>query len=106
MAFEQGTAGADGPPLTEAERADARRFLGYLAPGADNAGLDQYRYFAAYGQMEHRLNKLSATEAAAVREKLAALAALDATILAAAANLGADSAEAWRRNRDGFRITP
>lgn len=93
-------ANASGTSLTEAERTDARRFLGFPAYGAGNSGFSSWRFYQVYGQMEFRLSNLTVAEMAVMRQKMADLATLDAAILTSAANLDTDSAAVWTHNRD------
>lgn len=92
-------------PLSDAERTDVRRFLGYPAYGAGNsgAGFNGWRFFASYGELEYRLTNLASAELAVVRSKLAELAALDAAIAAAGARLSTDQAAVWKRNQNEVR---
>lgn len=85
--------------LTDAERTDARRFCGYPAYGAGVAGNMGWQFYQAYGAMEYRLSNLSDAELAVLRQFLATLRALEATVPAAADNLDTDQAAVWTRNR-------
>ncbi len=84
--------------LTDAEKVDARRFLGYAAYGAAAAGFDGWRFFQASGEMEYRLNNLSAAEELVLRNYLVTLATLEQAIADAGAGLDTASAMGWVRN--------
>jgi hypothetical protein len=54
--------------FSEAERTDIRRYCGYPAYGAGNAGFQGWRFFQVYGLMEWRLSHLTGSEEAVVRQ--------------------------------------
>lgn len=89
--------------FTDAEKTDARRFCGYPAYGAGAAGQQNWRFYQAYGQLEFRLNNLSASEEAIVRRYLSTLTGLEIGIPNAAANLDTDTAAVWSRNANELR---
>jgi hypothetical protein len=89
--------------LSDTERTDVRRFCGYPAYGAGAAGNMGWRFYQAYGALEYRMSNLSDTELTVVRQFLATLRALEATVPAAADNLDTDQAAVWTRNRDEVR---
>ena len=89
--------------FTDAEKTDARRFCGYPAYGAGAAGQQNWRFYQAYGQLEFRLNNLSASEEAIVRRYLFTLTGLEIGIPNAAANLDTDTAAVWSRNANELR---
>lgn len=84
--------------FTDAEKTDARRFCGYPAYGGGAAGQQNWRFYQAYGQLEFRLNNLSASEEAIVRRYLATLTTLELGIPNAAGNLDTEQAAVWSRN--------
>ena len=90
--------------FTDAEKTDARRFCGYPAYGAGAAGQQNWRFYQAYGQLEFRLNNLSASEEAIVRRYLSTLTGLEIGIPNAAANLDTDTAAVWSRNAIVLRV--
>ncbi len=94
--------------LNEAERTEARRFLGYPAFGADPAAAAGWQYYQASGSVEFRLSNLSTSEEAVMRRYLATLATLEEAIPGAAAGLDTGSAAGWVRNTreldDRFRL--
>lgn len=85
--------------LSEAERADVRRFCGYPAYGAGDSGFQSWRFFESYGTLEYRLSNLAAAELQVVRQYLGSLYALEQAVPAAADNLDTDAAAVWTRNR-------
>ena len=96
--------GATGP-LSDAERVDARRFMGYEVYGSGNtgAGFQSYRFFAWYGEMEFRLTNIGPSELVVLRAKLAELATLDAAIATAGNTMGTAQAAVWTRNKTEAR---
>lgn len=92
--------------LTDIERTDCRRYLGYPAFGvsANGGTMQSYRFFQAYGLMEFKLSNISDPELVVVRTTyLAQLVLLEAAILTAGANLDTDHAAVWTRNRNEMR---
>ena len=89
--------------LNDAERTDARRFCGYPAYGAGQAGNMGGRFYQAYGAMEYRLNNLSASEESVLRNHLATLRSFEAAIPGAADNLDTSEAAVWTRNPSEIR---
>lgn len=84
--------------LTEAEKVDARRYLGYPAYGAGAAGFDGWRFYQISGEMEYRLNNLASPEEAVLRSYLGTLSTLEQAISDAGAGLDTASAMGWVRN--------
>lgn len=95
-----GSASLSTGPLTDTEKTDIRRFLGYPAIGADASGRSSWRFFDVYGQNEWRMNNLSAPELQQVRLYLSQLYPLETAILGASDNLDTDRAAVWQRNRN------
>jgi hypothetical protein len=89
--------------FSEAERTDVRRYCGYPAYGAGDSGFQGWRFYQVYGLMEFRLQHLSGSEEAVVRQYLATLAVLEHAIPEAAVNLDTDRAAVWTRNADEVR---
>lgn len=85
-------------PLTDAEKVDIRRFMGYPAIGGVNSGMQSWRFFQVYGFNEWRLNNLSASELQQVRLFLAQIYPLETAILGASDNLDTDQAAVWKHN--------
>ncbi len=86
--------------FTDAEKTDIRRFCGYPAYGAAPAGLQNWRFYQAYGLLEFRMNNLSDAEMAIVRRYLGTLTILELAVPRAGDNLDTDEAAVWTRNRD------
>ena len=84
--------------LTDPEKTDARRFLGYAAYGADPAGSMGWRFYQASGAVEYRLNNLSGSEEVVLRGYLTTLSGLEQAIPGTGAGLDTASAAGWVRN--------
>ena len=84
--------------LSEGERTDARRYLGYAAHGAGPAGNMGWQFYQAAGAVEFRLANLSSSEEVVLRRYLGTLAVLEAAIPGAGAGLDTGSAAGWVRN--------
>ena len=84
--------------LTEAERTDVRRYMGYPVYGADRAGNNGWRFYQASGSVEYRLSNLSASEETVLRSYLEALSVLERAIPEAGCGLETGSAAGWVRN--------
>jgi hypothetical protein len=89
--------------FTDTEKTDIRRFCGYPAYGAGSSGIQNWRFFQAYGLLEFRMNNLSDAEAAIVRRYLGTLTVLEFAVPRAGDNLDTDQASVWTRNRDELR---
>jgi hypothetical protein len=89
--------------FTEAQRTDIRRFCGYPAYGAGNAGFQGWRFFQVYGLMEYRISNLTGSEETVVLNYLATLNQLEFAIPTAGANLDTDRAAVWQHNADEVR---
>lgn len=89
--------------LTDAERTDARRFCGYPAYGAGQAGNMGWRFYQAYGALEYRLSNLSGVEETVLRTYLGTIRRLEAAVPCASDHLDTDQAAAWRRNPEEVR---
>jgi len=84
--------------LSDDERTDARRFLGYPVYGAERAGNMGWRFFQASGMVEYRLSNLSGSEEVVLRGYLTTLGGLERAIPEAGAGLDTASAAGWVRN--------
>ena len=84
--------------LSEGERTDCRRYLGYPVHGADPSGNMGWQFYQAYGAMEWRLVNLSGTEETVLRQYLGTLATLELGIPGSGAGLDTGSAAGWVRN--------
>ncbi len=83
--------------FTDQQKTDIRRFCGYPAYGASDAG-SGWRFFTAYGALEYRMNNLSSNEAAVVITYLATLTQLEVAVLGSSDNLDSDAAASWKHN--------
>lgn len=95
--------GTAATPFTDGQKTDIRRFCGYPAYGAGNAGFDSWRFFQAFGTLEYRLNNLAPAEAAVVLQYISTLAAIEAAIPGTSDNLDTESAAAWTHNADELK---
>lgn len=86
--------------LSDTEKTDARRFCGYPAYGAGDAGFESWRFYQKFGLLEYRLSNLSDPELVVLRRYLATLLGLEFAIPRAAENLDTDQAAVWTRNKD------
>ncbi len=84
--------------FTDAERTDIRRFCGYPAYGAGQAGNMGWRFYTAYGALEYRMTNLAPSEEAVVRQQLGMLRLLEAAVPATSDTLDTQSAAVWTRN--------
>ncbi len=84
--------------LTDAERTDTRRYLGYPAYGSEREGNMGWRFYGTNGSVEYRLGNLSASEQAVLRGYLLTLATLEQAIPEAGVGLDTGSAAGWVRN--------
>lgn len=84
--------------LSEAERTEARRFLGYPVHGVGVAGNSAWQFYQASGAVEYRLSNLATSEEAVLRKYLSTLEVLEAAIPAVGAGLDTGSAAGWTRN--------
>lgn len=98
-----GSIGLSTTPLTDAERADLRRFMVYPAYGQGASGFNGWRFFQAYGLMEYRFTNAAAAELQVMRKYLADLYPLENAITAAGANLDTDAAAVWTHNKNEVR---
>ena len=84
--------------LSDPEKTDARRFLGYPVFGADRAGNMGWRFYQASGAVEYRLSNLSESEEVVLRGYLTTLGGLERAIPETGAGLDTASAAGWVRN--------
>ena len=86
--------------LTEQQKTDARRMMGYSARGAGNYGFESYRYFTYYGDMEFRLANMSQSDGDTfVGIYLTQCLAAEQQIFAARSNLQVDEASIYKHNK-------
>ena len=84
--------------LTDAEKIDARRFMGYPAFGTNLSGNMGWQFYQAAGLVEYRLNNLAEGEQVVLRQHLATISALEHSIPEAGTSLDTSSAGEWVRN--------
>lgn len=84
--------------LSDAEKTDARRFLGYPVYAAGQFGRVGWALVQASGSVDYRLSNLSQTEEAVFREYLDTLRSLERSIPGSAVALDTQSAGGWVRN--------
>ena len=84
--------------FSDAQKTDIRRFCGYPAYGAGQAGFQGWRFFQAYGLLEFRINNLSPAEIAVVANYLTTLSTLEDAISDAGSRLDTAEAAVWTRN--------
>jgi len=89
--------------FSEHERTDIRRYCGFPAYGAGTAGFQNWRFYQVYGLLEFRLNYLSGSEEAVVRQYLGTLRQLEDAIPLAAGNLDTEAASVWTHNAGEVR---
>ena len=92
--------GTPAAPMTDADKVDVRRFAGYPAYGAGNAGFQSWRYFTTYGLLEFRLNNMTAAEVAVVQTYLTSLRTLEAAVPTTGDNLDTAQAAVWTHNKN------
>lgn len=95
-----GSANLPTTPLTDAEKADVRRFMGYPAFGTGASGFQSWRFFQAYGTLEYRMTNMAPAEFQVVRQYLASLYILESAIPASSDNLDTDSAAVYTHNKN------
>jgi hypothetical protein len=89
--------------LTDAEKTDVRRFMGYPAFGAGASGFQGWRFYQAYGLLEYRLNNLADAEGAVLRSYLTTLRMLEQAVPDAGANLDTAQVAVWTHNPNELR---
>jgi hypothetical protein len=98
-----GSIGLSTAALTDAEKADVRRFCGYPSYGPGNSGFQGWRFFQAYGLLEYRLTNARPEEFQVIRQYLAQLYPLESAVWGAGANLDTDRAAVWTHNKGEVR---
>ena len=84
--------------LTDPEKINARRFMGYPVFGTNPSGNMGWQFYQAAGLVEYRLAHLSGAEEEVLRQYLATIGALEQSIPEAAVALDTRSAGEWVRN--------
>jgi hypothetical protein len=88
--------------LTEAQKSDIRRFMGYPMFGDLPNQMFGCRFMTHYGVMEYRMIHLSASEEAVVIQMIADCATLETAIMSVSSNLDTDRAAVWFHNKEEF----
>ena len=86
--------------FTDQQKTDIRRFCGYSAYGSAPTGFSGWRFFTAYGELEYRMNNMSANEMAVAITYLTTLSQLEVAVVGASDNLDSDGAASWSHNRN------
>jgi len=89
-------------PLTDAERVDIRRFMGFPAYGSGPTLDPFFRTFAMYPDLEWRLSNLQPGELVVIRARLAALYTAETGLESVGDNLDTASASVWVHNPREF----
>ncbi len=84
--------------LTDAEKTDARRFMGYPVFGTNASGNMGWQFYQAAGLVEYRLNNLGSSEEDVLRRYLGSLCGLELSVPEAASALDTSTAGEWVRN--------
>lgn len=90
-------------PLTDAEKADIRRFCWYPTYGAGPAGFQSWRFFQEYGLLEFRMTNLAPAELQNVRWRLAMIYPAQAAFDAMYDTINVAQAAAFTRNPNELR---
>ena len=86
--------------FTDTEKVKIREYVGYPAYGNAATPNNGYRFFDHYGNLEFKLNDLSAPEEERVREFLVDLDKLKADTRLVQDNMDTSQAAVWYRNKD------
>lgn len=89
--------------LTDAEKADVRRFMGYPAYGSSAQNAGTFVFSLRYKAMEFRLVNARPEELQTIRLFLSKLYTLEAAIWSASDNLDTDRAAVWTHNKNEVR---
>lgn len=84
--------------LTDPEKTDARRFMGYPVAGISPSGNVGWQFYQAAGLLEGRLASLSKAEEAVLRQYLTTIAGLEQSIPESSVGLDTRAAGEWIRN--------
>jgi hypothetical protein len=87
-------------PINDAEKTEVRRFCGYGAYGGGQPlPASGYRFSTQYGTLEYKMNNLSVSEEAVLRNTfLTPLAQLENDIVGVRVNLDTAHAAVWTHN--------
>jgi hypothetical protein len=84
--------------LTDCEKIDARRYMGYPVFGTNPSGNMGWQFYQAAGLLEFRLNNLAPGEEVVLRQYLTTISCLEQAVPDASASLDTSSAGEWVRN--------
>ena len=84
--------------LSETEKVNARRLMGYPVHGSSSAGNMGFLAYQSYGLVEYRLSNLSSDEESALRQLLTDTLALEQALPGASSTLDTQAAGEWTRN--------
>ncbi len=84
--------------LTDAEKVNARRFMGYPVFGTNLSGNMGWQFYQAAGLLEYRISNLSTEEETVLRQYLGTLCSLEQGITDASSSLDTQVAGEWTRN--------
>lgn len=85
--------------LTDDEKANARRHMGYPPIGSGPGAFEGWRFFQRYSLMEYRFDNMSPSEETIFRGYLTKCTTLDDAVLTSGDNLDTDEAAVWTRNK-------
>lgn len=89
--------------LTDTEKVDIRRHLGYPAYGAEGASSSAgWRFFQAYGFLEYKMQHLATAEETVLRTYLTQLNQLETDLYGTRENADTAEAAVWKRNPKEF----
>ena len=84
--------------LLDAEKTDARRFMGYPVFGTNASGNMGWQFYQAAGLVEYRLNNLASSEEEVLRRYLCSLTSLEMSVPESGMALDTAEAGEWKRN--------
>ncbi len=93
-----GSASLSTSSLTDAERADVRRFCGYPMFGIDSTNAQLFVFFQHFKTLEYRTTNARPEELQVIRLHLATLYGLESAMWAASGNLDTAKAAIWEHN--------
>lgn len=89
--------------ITDAQKVDLRRLMGYPAYGGGDAGFNNWRFFQAYGLIEFRFLHMTSDEETVVLDHLTKCLQLETDIYGVRENIDTAAAAVWTRNPDELR---
>lgn len=84
--------------LSDSEKNDVRRFLGFSVIGVDQANTSMWFTIPQFRMLEYRMNNLRPEELQQVRTYLQQLYPLELAVPSASDNLDTEQAAVWRHN--------